>query len=84
MLIISHLLLARRITPVGMLAGDLVKHLHKVHVDARVPLNELLEFADRGREGLGLVGVDVGGYFVEVGMVDAVVGWEPGTGSGMR
>lgn len=77
MLVIANLLAARGVPPVGMPAGDFVKHLHKVHVYARVAFDELPEFLEGRCERLLGVRVNVAGDVGEVLAMDAVVGGEP-------
>lgn len=76
MLIVTNLLSPRRIIRVRVLIWDFLKHLHKVHVDARRGLDELFELLQDGDQVFGVL-VDVFGDFAKILAVDAMVSWEP-------
>lgn len=75
--VVADLPLARGVPAVAGPAGDLVPHGAKVHVDARVSLDQVRELLERGVQGLRRVGVDVRDFGAQPGVVDAVVGREP-------
>lgn len=77
--VVSYLSLAGRIIIVRLLQGHLVPHLVEVHEDARVPLNELLEFLDHGDQRLRRVLVDMGDVLRHPVVLNPVVGWKPGS-----
>lgn len=78
MVVVANLLGARGVLVVGLLARDLLEHLHEVHVHARIALDEVLELLD-GRRELGRVLVDVLRHAMDELAVHAVVGREPRT-----
>lgn len=78
--IVPNLRRARRIITVGVLLGNLFKHLHKVHVHAGCLFDEILELLEDWYQVFGVV-VGVLAYATDVFAVHAVVGRKPGTGS---
>lgn len=81
MMIIPDLRRPGGILLVGRPLRDLVPHLGKVHVDAGVVLDELLELLEHGDQVLLAVLVDMVDVLAQPGLVDAVVRWEPVAGS---
>lgn len=80
--VVADLPLARGVAPVARAPRHLVPHGAKVHVDARVGLDQVRELLEGGDEGLRRVGVDVRDFGAQPGVVDAVVGGEPAAVSG--
>ena len=74
LLVVPNLLRACRVAIVGHLVRNFVKHLDEVHVHARVPLDESLEFLDDGDEGLRVFGHMLS-YAIKILPVNAMVSW---------